>query len=78
MKGTLLRIGRIVLGVVLLIWVFRQVHWHELLERLAHAKHEWIVAAVLVNTAGIALGAWRWQLLLASVGRRVPGQLLFG
>ena len=78
MKGTLLRIGRIVLGVVLLVWVFRQVHWKELLEQLAHARHEWIVAAFLVNSAGLLLGAWRWRLLLAAVGRRVPMPYLFG
>jgi len=78
LKGTLLRIGRVVLGVVLLVWVFRQVHWKELLDRLAHAKHEWIVAAFLVNSAGVLLGAWRWRMLLAAVGRVVSIPYLFG
>lgn len=78
MRGTLLRIGRVVLGVALLAWVFRQVHWKELLERLAHAEHRWLVAALLVNSAGNILGAWRWRLLLAAVGRRVSGVYLFG
>jgi len=78
LKTTLLRIARVVLGVVLLAWVFRQVHWKELLERLATAKLEWIGAAFLVNSAGNLLGAWRWRLLLSSVGRAVPVPYLFG
>lgn len=78
MKGTVLRIARVVLGVVLLAWVLRQVHWQELLDRLANARHEWLLAAFLVNSAGNVLGAWRWQLLLSAVGRRVGGPYLFG
>ncbi|MFN8180054.1 MAG: lysylphosphatidylglycerol synthase transmembrane domain-containing protein [bacterium] len=78
MKGHILRIGRIVLGVALLFWVLRQVHWGDLKDKLAHAKHEWVLAALLVSTAANLLGAWRWQLLLASLRRRVAISYLFG
>jgi uncharacterized membrane protein YbhN (UPF0104 family) len=78
LKGHVLRVARIVLGVVLLAWVLRRVHWEDLADKLAHAKHEWIVAAFLVSLAGNVLGAWRWRLLLASLGRRVSMTYLFG
>ena len=78
MKGHVLRVARIVLGVVLLAWVLRRVHWAELSDKLAHAKHEWIVAAFAVSLAGNLLGAWRWRLLLSSLGRLVSMPYLFG
>jgi uncharacterized protein (TIRG00374 family) len=78
MKGQLLRVARVVLGAALLVGVFRQVHWKELLDRLATARHEWIAAAFLVNSGANLLGAWRWQLLLRAVDRRVSMPYLFG
>lgn len=78
MKGHLLRVARVVLGVALLMWVLRRVHWADLTEKLAHAKLEWILAAFLVSLAGNLLGAWRWRLLLASLGRRVSTGYLLG
>jgi hypothetical protein len=65
-------------SVALLLWVLRQVRWDELLSRLSRAKHEWILAAFLVNSVANVLGAWRWRILLKAVGRTVPLPYLFG
>lgn len=78
MKGHLLRALRIVVSIVLLVWVLRHVRWTELSQKLATAKLEWIVAAFAVNSVANVLGAWRWRLLLGSVGRRAPLGYLFG
>ncbi|MGH2570356.1 MAG: lysylphosphatidylglycerol synthase transmembrane domain-containing protein [bacterium] len=72
MRTLLLRILRIVVSGVLLFWVLEQAHLREIGAVLAGANFWWIVAAFLVNSAGNGLGAWRWQLLLRSQGRRIP------
>ncbi len=78
MKSQLLRVLRVVVSVVLLVWVLRHVRWTELSQKLATARLEWIAAAFLVNSAANVLGALRWRLLLRSVGRHAPLGYLFG
>jgi uncharacterized membrane protein YbhN (UPF0104 family) len=74
----LIRVLRILVSIVLLVWVLRHVRWAELSQKLATARLEWIVAAFAVNTVANILGAWRWRMLLRSVGRSAPLSYLFG
>ncbi len=78
MKRFLGRAIRIVVSVGLLVWVLRGVDLAVLERKLGSAHFGWLFLAFAVNTAGNIFGAWRWQLLLESQGRRVPIARLFG
>jgi uncharacterized membrane protein YbhN (UPF0104 family) len=78
LKTHLLRAVRIVVSVGLLAWVISRVPIGELASELAGAKTRWILAAFAVNSVGIAFGAFRWQLLLRSQGRRIGAPFLYG
>jgi len=69
---------RVLVSVGLLVWVFLAVDVRHTLQELATAHLGWLLAALAVNSLGILFGAWRWQLLLRSQGRRVPVMHLFG
>jgi len=70
-KTHLLRLLRIVVSGALLFWVLKQAHLREIGSTIAAANLWWILAAFGVNCFGNLLGAWRWQLLLRSQGRRL-------
>jgi uncharacterized protein (TIRG00374 family) len=72
LRTQLLRVLRIAVSCALLLWVLEQAHPREIGAKLAAANFWWLVAAFAVNSAGNVLGAWRWQLLLRSQGRRIP------
>lgn len=78
MKTHLLRLLRIVVSGALLFWVLKQANLREIGATIAGANAWWILAAFAVNSVGNLLGAWRWQLLLRSQGRRLPLLHLLG
>jgi uncharacterized protein (TIRG00374 family) len=69
---------RIVVSVGLLWWVLDHAQFGDVVQTISTARVEWLVAAFLVCTLGVVFGAWRWQILLASQGRRVSVFHLFG
>jgi uncharacterized protein (TIRG00374 family) len=73
-----IRVLRILVSAGLLFWVLRQADLKHLVGRFSTAKVEWLVAALAVNSLGNVFGAWRWQILLKSQGRRAGVPFLFG
>jgi uncharacterized protein (TIRG00374 family) len=78
LRQQLIRVLRIVVSVGLLGWVLHRADLGSVIEQLSRAKLEWILAAFAVNSLGNLFGAWRWQLLLRSQGRRVSVPYLYG
>jgi hypothetical protein len=77
-KKHLFRALRIVVSVGLLWWVLDHAQLGSLVDQISSARIEWLVAAFAVCTLGVVFGAWRWQILVASQGRRVTVPYLFG
>jgi len=77
-KAHLLRAARIVISAALLVLVLRKVPLHDLWAEIQQADVLWLFAAFGVNSLGNVFGAWRWQLLLRSQGRRLSIPYLFG
>jgi uncharacterized protein (TIRG00374 family) len=65
-------------SVGLLWWVLDHAELGSLLEQISSARIEWLIGAFFVCTLGVVFGAWRWQILLISQGRRVSVPHLFG
>lgn len=78
MNKHVVRVLRILVSAGLLFWVLRQADIRHLVSRFSTARVEWLIAALAVNSLGNVFGAWRWQILLKSQGRRAGVPFLFG
>jgi uncharacterized protein (TIRG00374 family) len=76
-KSKVSRLLRILVSGALLAWVLWRADLGEVAARFTGARFEWLLFAFAVNTLGNVLGAWRWQLLLRSQGRRIGIPRLF-
>ena len=65
-------IAKIGLSLGLVAALLLLLDWRKALEHLSNLALGWTALAVLVNLAGLALSAWRWQALLAVIAPRVP------
>ena len=76
MRGRLLNVLKIVVGIALLALVLSQVGAKQALAALATANWPLLLAALALFIAGIALRAFRWQALLRAQKIEVPLQRL--
>lgn len=65
----LLKVG---LSLGLLVLIFREIGWREILGTLQGAQLSFLAMAFAIYLAGILLRAYRWQVLLAALGMDAP------
>ena len=68
----LFNILKIVISLVLLAFIFYSIDTQALIEVLKAADPAWLVAATVVMFITVVVRAWRWQILLTSIGVPVP------
>jgi len=67
--SSILKIG---LSLGLLAFVFRHVGWQEAWESLQAAQLPYLAVALLLHVVGLPVRAFRWQILLTSLGINIP------
>ncbi len=71
-KGVWALIAKIGLSLALMVFLFRRIPLHEVLESIRTADRSWLLAAVLLLVASNVLGAYQWERLLRAVDIRIP------
>ncbi|HEX7010142.1 MAG TPA: lysylphosphatidylglycerol synthase transmembrane domain-containing protein [Phycisphaeraceae bacterium] len=73
--GVLLRLG---VSLALLAYVLAQTNWGNVLGLLKGLDVFWLAVMMLTAPMNVGVCVWKWRLLLASQGHRVPFRTLFG
>jgi uncharacterized protein (TIRG00374 family) len=68
----ILRGLRTILGLILLVFALKGANWGDLRQSLATANLAWLLLALGLVLAGLALKIWRWSILLRNFGLENP------
>src|SRR5580700_1390551 len=69
---------KIAVSIVLLTILFSRVDMAGLWRQARHASIVWLAAALAIYTVNVAVGTWRWRLLLEAQHVRIPPLRLLG
>ena len=64
------------ISLAFLALVFWSIDFDEFIDAFAEANYLWLIPAVIVYFLAFTLRAWRWQSLLAHLGRRDAGAVV--
>jgi uncharacterized membrane protein YbhN (UPF0104 family) len=68
----LVLVARVAILAIFLVYAFRRADIHELQRALMQSQWRPMLAGVVLAALGIPIAAWRWQLILAGLGARLP------
>ena len=71
-RKQLLNIGKILVSIGLLTFIFSTINIKAFLEVMWSANPWWLLAALVMMILGVFIRAFRWQVLLDAIGVRVP------
>ena len=67
----------LLIGLVLLFFVFRKLDLHEVWNEIKHARYEWLLASLLLGVFSHISRAFRWRILINSLGYKPPVKNIF-
>lgn len=76
-RSPLFTAARLVIAAALVAWILKNVDWSEFAAVWARTRWEWVAVPFLLILLSLVVSAWRWRVLLAAQGHRVPTVELF-